>query len=98
VLPLGDAAQSLVDEMQEPDEGFEAERQADTPSEGEECALAQVNHRCPCPTPQSTIEAIMFCVRERGVAALKELPNIERLLRCDAGARAQINRRIEKLK
>jgi hypothetical protein len=25
-----------------------------------------------CPTPQATIEAIMYCVRARGVGALKE--------------------------
>jgi hypothetical protein len=49
------------------------------------------------PTPQSTIEAIMYCVRERGVAALKEATNIERLARCDAAARAEINRRIARL-
>jgi hypothetical protein len=50
-----------------------------------------------CPTPQITIEAIMYCVRERGLAALKELANRERLLRCDPAARQQINERIETL-
>jgi hypothetical protein len=45
-------------------------------------------------TPQSTIEAIMAAVRARGVAALKEPPNIERLMQCDDAARAEINRRI----
>jgi hypothetical protein len=49
-------------------------------------------------TPQSTIEAIMHCVRERGVAALNEPENIERLSRCGAAAKAQIHRRIYKLK
>jgi hypothetical protein len=48
--------------------------------------------------PQSTIEAIMYCVRERGLAALKEPNNQERLSRCDAAARQQINQRIERLK
>jgi hypothetical protein len=47
------------------------------------------------PTPQTTIEAMIHCVRERGVAALKEPNNIERLRRCDEGARTQIDRRIE---
>jgi hypothetical protein len=45
-------------------------------------------------TPQTTIEAVVHCVRERGVAALKEPANIERLLRCDDDAKAKINERI----
>jgi hypothetical protein len=48
-------------------------------------------------TPQSTIDAIMYCVRERGLVALKEAANIERLLRCDLSARRQINERVERL-
>jgi hypothetical protein len=44
------------------------------------------------PTPTATIEAIKQSVRDRGVAALKEPANRERLLRCDAAARAEINR------
>jgi hypothetical protein len=48
-------------------------------------------------TPQVTIEAIMCCVRERGLGALKEPANVERLLRCDEVARDQINKRIERL-
>jgi hypothetical protein len=50
------------------------------------------------PTPSTTIEAIMVTVRERGVAALKDSANIERLRGCDAGAKSQINQRISKLK
>ena len=46
------------------------------------------------PTPQTTVEAVMLCVRERGLAALEEPANIERLSRCHASARAQINNRI----
>jgi hypothetical protein len=53
--------------------------------------------RAPRPTPQATIEAIMYGVRARGVAALKEPANAERLRRCDAAARAEINRRIAAL-
>jgi hypothetical protein len=49
------------------------------------------------PTPQVTVEAILHCVRERGLAALKEPANIERLSRCDTAAKAQIERRIAKL-
>ena len=51
----------------------------------------------PRPTPQVVVEAILLCVRERGLAALQEPANQERLLRCDAAARQQINDRIERL-
>jgi hypothetical protein len=47
------------------------------------------------PTPQTTIEALIYCVRERGLAALKEPANLERLSRCDEAALAEIDRRIE---
>ena len=46
------------------------------------------------PTPDATIEAIMYSVRERGLSALDEPATRERLARCDAAARNQINRRI----
>jgi hypothetical protein len=49
------------------------------------------------PTPQVTIEAVMYSVRGRGLKALKEPATQERLRRCDASARAQINQRVEKL-
>jgi hypothetical protein len=49
------------------------------------------------PTPQATIEALLWCVRERGLEALNEPANIERLSRCDDAARDQINQRIAKL-
>ena len=49
------------------------------------------------PTPQSTIEAIMFAVRERGLEALNEPETLERLRWCDEAAHKQINERIEKL-
>jgi hypothetical protein len=39
----------------------------------------------------------MHSVRERGLAALREPVNIERLLRCDAAAKTEINRRIARL-
>jgi hypothetical protein len=53
-----------------------------------------LNRRQRTPT---TIEAIMYAVRERGVAALKESANIERLLLCDDAARTEINERIGRL-
>jgi hypothetical protein len=48
------------------------------------------------PTSQATVEALMYCVRERGIQALKEPANIERLRRCDKAAKAQVNERIAK--
>jgi uncharacterized sporulation protein YeaH/YhbH (DUF444 family) len=48
-------------------------------------------------TPQPTIEAVLFCVRERGIDALKEPNNVERLSRCDDAAKRQIKDRIQKL-
>jgi hypothetical protein len=48
-------------------------------------------------TPRTTIEAVMYAVRERGVAALREAANIERLTRCDEVAKTEINERIAKL-
>jgi len=49
------------------------------------------------PTPRSTIDAIMWCVRERGPPALHEPANIERLSRCDDAGIAEIDARIKKL-
>jgi hypothetical protein len=51
----------------------------------------------PRPTPQATIDAVMWTVRERGLRVLTEPANQQRLLNCDAAARSQINQRIEKL-
>jgi hypothetical protein len=48
-------------------------------------------------TPDTTIEAIMCAVRARGIAALKSPVNRERLRRCDARARAEIDTRIAAL-
>ena len=57
----------------------------------------RLNHPSRWATPQATIEAIMVTVRARGVAALKEPANVERLKRCDDAAKAEINRRIAML-
>jgi hypothetical protein len=50
------------------------------------------------PTPQVTLEAVMHAVRERGLAALKEPATVERVSRCDAAAKAEIERRIANLR
>jgi hypothetical protein len=42
------------------------------------------------------IDAIIHAVRQDGIAALKHPDNVERLSRCDARARAEINSRIAK--
>ena len=49
-------------------------------------------------TPQSTIDAILYCVRSRGLAALQEPNNKERLSRCDEAAMKQIRERIERMR
>jgi hypothetical protein len=51
----------------------------------------------PRATPQSVIEAIVYCVRERGLGALDEPKNIERLATCDPAAMAEFNKCIAKL-
>jgi hypothetical protein len=48
-------------------------------------------------TPQTTVEAILVAVRDRGLDALEEAANVERLVRCDQVARRQINERITRL-
>ncbi|MFZ2081758.1 MAG: hypothetical protein WAV38_34920 [Xanthobacteraceae bacterium] len=49
-------------------------------------------------TPQSTIEAILYCVRARGIAALEEPNNKERIARCDAAAKQQIKAAIARMR
>jgi hypothetical protein len=58
----------------------------------------RLNRPSQFPTPQSTIDALMYCIRERGLAAFDEAANVERLSRCDADAKAQINKRVETLR
>ena len=48
------------------------------------------------PTPVATINAVMHAVRERGLTALEEPATKARLACCDAEARAEINKQIEK--
>lgn len=61
-------------------------------------ASHELNDSSKRPTPQATVEAIMFAVRARGVAALKEPATKERLSRCDAAALTQIDQRLTKLR
>jgi hypothetical protein len=50
------------------------------------------------PTPQATVEAILHCVKARGLSALQEAANLERLGRCDAAVLAQIDKRMAKIR
>jgi hypothetical protein len=61
-----------------------------------ERAWTELNDPRNHPTPKATIEAMMHAVRERGLTALKEPANVERLGRCDAAAKAEIEQRIAK--
>ena len=61
-------------------------------------AWRELNDTHARPTSQATIEAILYCVRERGISALQEPANRERLSRCDAAALAQIDDRIVRLR
>jgi hypothetical protein len=49
------------------------------------------------PTPAVTLDAVIYCVRQRGLAALKESENIERISRMAATERARLDVRIEKV-
>jgi hypothetical protein len=48
-------------------------------------------------TPQSTIDAVVYALRERGIAALSESAIVKRLSLCDDQARAQIKQRAMKM-
>ena len=50
------------------------------------------------PTPAVAVEAVLYSIRTRGLAALKEPDVLARLNRCDTTAKAEINQRIERLR
>jgi hypothetical protein len=66
------------------------------PAVGLDEAYRRLNDPKRFSTPQSVIEAVMYCVRERGLAALEEPANVQRLRTFDDRAKAQLNERIEK--
>jgi hypothetical protein len=76
-----------------------ANRRPDLPEDWHKKSLGALwdflNH--PHRTPQATIEAVVHSVRERGIAALEEPANIERLRACDDAAKTEINERIARL-
>jgi hypothetical protein len=63
-----------------------------------ESARAKLNDARNRPTPKATIDAIMFAVRTRGIAALKEPATAKRLEHCDEAGKAEIERRIANLR
>jgi len=60
-------------------------------------AAQRQSARAERPTPEVVIDAVMVAVRARGIGALREPDNLQRLRRCDAKAKAEINERIDKL-
>jgi hypothetical protein len=61
-------------------------------------AWREINDPSNRPTPAVVLEAIWWCVCERGPQALHEPKNVERLNRCDANARAELERRLARLR
>jgi hypothetical protein len=62
-----------------------------------EAAYRAINDPRDRATPQSVVEAVIVSVIERGLGALEEPKNLDRLGRCDAQARAEVGRRVAKL-
>jgi hypothetical protein len=46
------------------------------------------------PTPSTTIEAVMYSLRERGLSCLDEFATCDRLRRCDEAAMREISERL----
>ena len=63
-----------------------------------ERAWSELNDPRDRPTPKATIDAIMFAVCARGIAALKEPATAQRLRHCDEAAKGEIERRIASLR
>ena len=63
-----------------------------------ERAWSELNYPRNRPTVKATIDAIMFAVCARGIAALKEPATAKRLEHCDEAAKAEIERRIANLR
>src|SRR6266576_4911389 len=58
-------------------------------------AWQQINRPESRPTPQVTVEAIWHSIRERGLNALDEPINRQRLSECDSAGRAELQRRLD---
>ncbi|MGZ5849898.1 MAG: hypothetical protein ACXWJ4_11810 [Methyloceanibacter sp.] len=91
---------SFCDACRKADAHHQEPRPSRLPANWDEMSLVALwrHHNSNRPTPQATIEAVMHCVRERGLSALQEPATLERLSRCDAAALAQIDDRIVKLR
>jgi hypothetical protein len=84
------AFEDLVGPLCWPDGCCERRRQAEADDARRERERRQIRP----PTPACTVEAILYCVRERGPAALREPANLARLRDCDKAALAEIDRRL----
>jgi hypothetical protein len=73
-----------------------ADAAADAAADAERARAAEMHEPLPR-TPQTTIDAIMWCVFKRGISALDEPANVERLSHCDEHARKNINERIRNI-
>jgi hypothetical protein len=63
-----------------------------------ERAYSELNDPRHRPTPGATIEALWLAIREGGIAALNESTNKQRLQACDAAARAELKKRLSRLR
>jgi hypothetical protein len=91
-LSLSEAFSDLVDTLRCP-----CERETVKRWEQQRPSKKTIPHWKSFSTSRSTIDAILYCVRQRGLGALKEPANRERLRRCDEKARIEINRCIATL-
>jgi hypothetical protein len=90
------AGHVLIAEIQ-PEDLARLRRLMDDDVSFERAWFEQLNNPDNRPTPKATVEAVLRAVRESGLAALKEPATAERLRRCDAAAKAEIEQRIAKL-
>jgi hypothetical protein len=104
-IDIEDACEGLADDMWTADS--EAKSKPFDPATARvrrllapDISLDQAWHALNCnrATPGTTIEAIKVAVRDRGVAALKEPATRERMQRCDAAARADVERWLSRFK
>ena len=51
----------------------------------------------PRPTPVSIVDALIYCIKSRGIDALKEPANVGWLAQCDEQARERINKFVAKI-
>jgi hypothetical protein len=92
-----DAVQAIMADAFRPvrQREYESERAAIVANDPAPRAVLDLGRRG---TPGSTVEALMWLLRERGLSCLDEPGNRGRLWRCDANAMKQISTRLLDLK